>query len=57
MSGERGVGLASMRERVDALHGQIEIQSQPGQGTTITVRCEQQPEREPCAPVTREGRR
>lgn len=36
-----GVGLASMRERMDALQGQIEIQSQKGQGTTIIVQCKQ----------------
>lgn len=55
-AGKPGVGLASMRERVDALHGQIEIHSQPGQGTTITVRCKQQPEPQQSEPVTRGGR-
>jgi signal transduction histidine kinase len=55
-AGATGVGLASMRERVEELHGQIEIQSQPGQGTTITVRCAQQPEGEPCETMTGDER-
>ncbi|GCE03406.1 HAMP domain-containing sensor histidine kinase [Dictyobacter aurantiacus] len=51
-----GVGLASMRERMDALHGHIEIHSQPGRGTSITVRCAQPPEYEPNDMVTKESR-
>lgn len=34
-----GIGLSSMRERVQALGGQIDILSEKGSGTTITVRC------------------
>jgi len=30
-------GLLGMRERVAAIGGQLTIESQPGQGTTITV--------------------
>jgi signal transduction histidine kinase len=33
-----GWGLAGMRERVDAVHGSLQILSAPGQGTTIEVR-------------------
>jgi PAS domain S-box-containing protein len=34
---ERGLGLVSMSERVRLAHGAIEIQSLPGEGTTINV--------------------
>ncbi|HLI06548.1 MAG TPA: sensor histidine kinase [Ktedonobacteraceae bacterium] len=34
---ERGLGLAGMTERAVLLNGSLDIQSQPGHGTTITV--------------------
>ncbi len=33
----RGLGLRGMRERVTALGGQMRVESEPGQGTAITV--------------------
>jgi signal transduction histidine kinase len=33
-----GVGLASMRERLRLINGELTVRSQPGQGTTITAR-------------------
>ncbi|MGD1992726.1 MAG: GAF domain-containing protein [Anaerolineae bacterium] len=35
-----GMGLISMRERVEKLGGELEITSSPGQGTTVRVRLE-----------------
>lgn len=35
----QGIGLSSMRERVQAMGGQIDIRSERGQGTSITIRC------------------
>jgi signal transduction histidine kinase len=35
--GERGLGLASMEERVNLLQGSFELDSIPGQGTRISV--------------------
>ena len=32
-----GLGLVSMRERVQSVHGRLEIQAEPGQGTRILV--------------------
>jgi signal transduction histidine kinase len=32
-----GLGLSSMRERVQIIHGEFSIRSQPGKGTVITV--------------------
>jgi len=32
-----GTGLRGLRDRVDALDGEFEIDSPPGDGTTITV--------------------
>lgn len=34
-----GVGLASMRERVEEVGGTINIESEKGKGTVVTVRC------------------
>jgi signal transduction histidine kinase len=34
----QGLGLISMRERVQMINGDFEIESEPGQGTTIHVR-------------------
>jgi NarL family two-component system sensor histidine kinase LiaS len=36
---EKGMGLSSMRERIQAVSGQLEIESQPGGGTRITAIC------------------
>jgi signal transduction histidine kinase len=33
----KSFGLAGMRERVESLGGELEIQSQPGQGTRVIV--------------------
>ena len=37
MSGGTGIGLAIVKEIVDAHQGKIDIQSQPGAGTTFTI--------------------
>jgi signal transduction histidine kinase len=34
-----GLGLASMRERMDHLNGRMDIRSMPGKGTQLTVEC------------------
>lgn len=36
---DRGMGLRSMRERVESVGGNFVIESGPGQGTVLTVRC------------------
>ena len=36
---DQGMGLHSMRERMQALGGSLIIESEPGQGTRITARC------------------
>jgi signal transduction histidine kinase len=33
-----GLGLASMRERIQLVQGEFSIKSQPGQGTAVSVR-------------------
>lgn len=38
LDGNRRLGILGMRERVDLLGGTLDLQSQPGQGTTISVR-------------------
>ena len=40
----QGFGLQSMRERVEALGGCIEITSQPGQGTQVLVQIKREDE-------------
>ncbi len=34
-----GLGLASMRERMDHLHGRLELRSRPGKGSQLVVTC------------------
>lgn len=34
----RGVGLDVVRDRVEAMHGQLRVHSEPGQGATFTLR-------------------
>ncbi|MGH7647802.1 MAG: chemotaxis protein CheA, partial [Gemmatimonadaceae bacterium] len=34
----RGVGMDVVRRNIQSLHGRIDVQSEPGQGTTITLR-------------------
>lgn len=36
--GKRSLGLLGMRERAEMINGQLEIQGEPGKGTTVTVR-------------------
>lgn len=47
-SGGKGLGLAGMRERIDFLGGELEIESQPGCGTTINARLPLEMIREEC---------
>jgi PAS domain S-box-containing protein len=37
-SARTGIGLSAMRERVEAVSGEIEVRSRPGEGTKVTVR-------------------
>jgi signal transduction histidine kinase len=37
VAGRRRLGLAGMRERMDLLGGELEIESAPGKGTTVTA--------------------
>jgi signal transduction histidine kinase len=36
---ERGIGLAGMRERAVAIGADLQIESAPGDGTSIFLRC------------------
>jgi two-component system NarL family sensor kinase len=36
----KGLGLRSMRERVEAIGGHLSVTSQPEAGTQVTVRCD-----------------
>ena len=35
--GRRGLGLLGMRERVELLDGSLQVEAEPGQGTTLIV--------------------
>lgn len=35
--GQQGFGLAGIRERTQLLAGKVDLQTVPGQGTTITI--------------------
>jgi signal transduction histidine kinase len=37
---QQGLGLISMRERMRLVHGEFEIHSEPGRGTTVECRVE-----------------
>ena len=39
----QGMGLRSMRERVEALGGDLRVESAPGEGTRVTARCGLEP--------------
>jgi two-component system, NarL family, sensor histidine kinase DegS len=44
-----GLGIAGMRERALLVDGDVEIHSRPGEGTTVWLRIEPQPELQPQA--------
>ena len=55
-SGEKGAGLANMRDRLDAVGGTVSVTSRPGGGTTVTAtvsRTSMQPADQPQVPVPR----
>jgi NarL family two-component system sensor histidine kinase LiaS len=37
---DQGMGLHSMRERMQALGGSLVVESEPGTGTRLTARCQ-----------------
>ncbi len=37
MEHSEGIGLKSMQERISAMHGEFEVDSQPGKGTTVVI--------------------
>jgi signal transduction histidine kinase len=45
-SGTRGRGLAGIRDRAEALGGRADVESAPGEGTTVSVRFPVRPEEE-----------
>ena len=42
-AGSQGMGLRSTRERVEALGGDLTVESTPGEGTRVTARCGLEP--------------
>ena len=36
----KGLGLRSMRERIEALDGELAVESAPGSGTRLVARCD-----------------